>query len=725
MKLKNYLLLLFLFPCFSLIAQYTNWEKFSSGKFIREIKSDHENMWVGCSAGLIKVDLITNETVIYNKVNSPYIAPTNVGGASIDFDIDSSLWVGSANGLYHFKDETWSVFDTSNSEITTNFISTIAIDNQGRKYIGQNGFDIFENGNWTHYDTNNSGLLGNSVNHILPTEDGAVWFGINKFSVQESGLSKWENGQWESFNTTTQSVLPYNAYILDLEEDHDGILWVGTSKGIISFDGNDWVTYDEDNGSIPNNNIIDIEITPDGKIVALLKGAGLNSNIIIEFDGTNWSSTNTDQIPNNNLLDEIAFDKNGKFWIGGVNLFNKNPNNVDYQLVYTGDYSIKDNNVGSITQRQDGIYWMSTYSYLHKFDGSNWSSYPLDNFETYGAILEIALDDNEDVWIASNKGVFFFDENEWVRYYPGNSNLLSDNIISLKFSNGKIVVGTSDEGISIFDGTNWQNFSTVNSSILSNELNKMTTDANGIIWISYYNEDLGISKFDGNNWTHFDLVQNGMPNNDVDVLAFDNDNHLWVGLDGANLAKYDGTNWTLTNLSDYGLILHNYLQDIEFDDQNRPWIGSTSGAVFIDGNIAYEYNVFNSGMAGSYVIDLFIDNEGNTWFSSIEGLSVYKDGGVILSQKKILSESQSILNLNVFPNPTSNLINLQYELQESDDVFIEVLDLSGNILTSSFLSNQIIGTHHKKINLEKFNSGIYFIKITTSKSAQVKKVILY
>ncbi len=67
--------------------------------------------------------------------------------------------------------------------------------------------------------------------------------------------------------------------------------------------------------------------------------------------------------------------------------------------------------------------------------------------------------------------------------------------------------------------------------------------------------------------------------------------------------------------------------------------------------------------------------------------------------------------VSVFPNPSENLINLQFELSKSQVLSFEILDMAGRRL---FLNteNNPAGTITRTIHLDKLEKGMYLIKIS-------------
>lgn len=76
----------------------------------------------------------------------------------------------------------------------------------------------------------------------------------------------------------------------------------------------------------------------------------------------------------------------------------------------------------------------------------------------------------------------------------------------------------------------------------------------------------------------------------------------------------------------------------------------------------------------------------------------------------ILEVSEIQNPITITPNPTYDRITIQH----SEPIIVEVMNANGK---------KILKTDSKEINLSKYNSGIYFIKITTNKQIITKKIV--
>ena len=74
-------------------------------------------------------------------------------------------------------------------------------------------------------------------------------------------------------------------------------------------------------------------------------------------------------------------------------------------------------------------------------------------------------------------------------------------------------------------------------------------------------------------------------------------------------------------------------------------------------------------------------------------------------------------SITLFPNPTNNILNIKiYENRNVEISKIEITNLLGQIVFSEEKSNT-------KIDVSKFQSGIYLLKLTTNKGSWSGKFI--
>jgi hypothetical protein len=85
--------------------------------------------------------------------------------------------------------------------------------------------------------------------------------------------------------------------------------------------------------------------------------------------------------------------------------------------------------------------------------------------------------------------------------------------------------------------------------------------------------------------------------------------------------------------------------------------------------------------------------------------------------------AQGIESLMIYPNPADKIVNIQFSTIVKQSIKIRLISTLGEIIFIENLQNYS-GDYSKKINLEGYSKGIYFIKIISEKGIGVKKIII-
>ena len=132
---KDYLLFIIL-VCFtiSIEAQNPQWIQYTNGNDVWALADEGNILWIGTFGGLVKLDKTTGTSTFYNNANSdlPYNYVTDIA-----IDDNGTKWIGTYyGGMAAFDGINWVIYNTSNSGLPNNFIHSIAIDANGTKCIG-------------------------------------------------------------------------------------------------------------------------------------------------------------------------------------------------------------------------------------------------------------------------------------------------------------------------------------------------------------------------------------------------------------------------------------------------------------------------------------------------------------------------------------------------------------------------------------------------------------
>ena len=83
----------------TLYSEEPQWINYTNGDIITVLVEEGEFIWVGTNGGVIKINKSTKETVFYNSSNSGL--PDN-RVTSISIDDSGNKWIGTSTGLVKF-----------------------------------------------------------------------------------------------------------------------------------------------------------------------------------------------------------------------------------------------------------------------------------------------------------------------------------------------------------------------------------------------------------------------------------------------------------------------------------------------------------------------------------------------------------------------------------------------------------------------------------------------
>jgi hypothetical protein len=89
-----------------------------------------------------------------------------------------------------------------------------------------------------------------------------------------------------------------------------------------------------------------------------------------------------------------------------------------------------------------------------------------------------------------------------------------------------------------------------------------------------------------------------------------------------------------------------------------------------------------------------------------------------------INENIKIDRIESYPNPTTDVLNLRFELTNKNLVSVNLLDITGKVLTNKSFGNLSSGTYNESFNTSSFTSGIYFIEVTVGNERIVNRFIV-
>jgi len=593
---------------------------------VNSIATDKDAVWIGTREGLSHFDgtnwtsYTRSEGLASNKVNDLLV------------DNAGNLWVATNNGVSRFDGESWETF-TKKAELMDNRVTSMAMDNENRIWFcskyDEKGMTVYENGEflwhtmwsegvkipsheinvvasdseghiWLGWDsgcakldngswisyTVQDGLAGEAVQEIYPGDNGAVWLKFEDSS--DVGMSRYYNGGFQTYSTDNgltenrpktvhetadgsvwfafstaltrltgdqwkehfiQDRLLSNT-IFDIAEATDGTLWLGTEYGLTHFDGDNFYTYTEADGLL-SNRVDNVEIAADGSLWCLAYGQYLT-----HFDGLTFS-----YIPDpvdesiNAVFYDIKIDRNGVLW------------------------GLKGRG-GQFTDRKGETYFMlpRETTGIYSYDGVSWQSHTFPDNSRFNTIVlkDIAFDEENILWAATDTGLVRFDGNEWSHHVVDGPIHSRVNDMAVDLENVKWFM--TNAGISSYENSEWQHYLLRSENMQYPEIVRFTRvlidpKTNKKWFIAGIPND-GIYSYDGHEFEyHTDFFADQRTQIDMDGV-------LWrVSAEGVE--SYDGVELK-TYTTDDGLLTNKYIQ-MHIDQNNIKWFFSREGLTSFDG----------------------------------------------------------------------------------------------------------------------------------------------
>ena len=482
--------------------------------------------------------------------------------------------------------------------------------------------------------TINDGLSQGTVHTLLQDKQGRIWIGtddgLNVYNGYEIKVYKYKENDPNSIA---------NGYILKLAEDKYGNIWVATIGGVskINLKENKITNYyhGKDKGNLSDNNVYDILVTSDNKILlATSNGIDIYNEKTDQFS----SLIEDKKLLSNKHIYEIEEDNQGNLWVGTKSGLNK----IDIKTKEVENISIlnkghNDITIYSVFFDNSKYIWIGTMqSGIFRIDikTKEVKKYIVDKASEEGTtVRDVIIDSRGDIWAASSQGLAKYEKNkdEFTLYkkdiYDANS--LCDNMINsiIEDKTGLLWIGTYS-GISIFDASNKVKHYKVNpsdpNSIASNMINGIYKDTQGLVWVGTNSE--GLSVLDRENDKTYQLnINNGLSSNKVyDIKG--KDNIIYISTDkGVNIVDKEAKTIKLYN-SNNGLKSEN-VRTILVDDNNYIWAGTMDGASIIntdtDEIIDLSYIWESLGIYDKLNGCIFKDSNGIYWVGN------FIDGGMI------------------------------------------------------------------------------------------------
>lgn len=224
----------------------SSWKNFSEYSPVQIAIDKDNNAWSACS--LFSGSLVFSDgsvAVSYTDQNSGI--PSNwVTGVAVDNY--NHVWAGcNYTGVGEYDGVSW-VKHLSASETGGGRLGMACSSDNTVWMISADSLYSYSNGVWVSTAVPGFKLgTTNMLSDLLCAGDGSVWLGTSF-----NGVGHYKDGAW-TFYSVAQGMP--DTTVLSIALDSAGVLWVGTTKGLTSFDGSTWSTRTTENWVLPSNRV--------------------------------------------------------------------------------------------------------------------------------------------------------------------------------------------------------------------------------------------------------------------------------------------------------------------------------------------------------------------------------------------------------------------------------------------------------------------------------------
>lgn len=492
-------------------------------------------LWIGTGAGLNRYRPESDDFEHWENNPLDEYALHDGHVSALSAGRNGQLWIGTSRGLSRFDPDKQiftrfysEYFDYGShpelaSELDRSGVNALFTDTDGSLWIGTQGNGIFHLGTdreLSQYrpSSDSNSLPSHDVSSILRDSNGRLWLGT------AAGLARWR-GDLAGFERLARNPADPQSLSSDevttLFQDRSGMLWVGTAGGGISRTALQLANFGRliheplSDNSLSHNSVLDMAEDSAGNIwLATFEGLD-RYNPLHETWQHFRHDPNDPRSLSSDRVQALALDASGQLWIGSVN----------------GDVDILDPVTGKATALKS-------------------PDVPGEKFSLY-RIWRITPDDNGDVWIATEDGLFLVDGQRHAiksQFTLADLDSLGSAVVRsiLPSRDGRIWFGTQGGGLQGYDPDTKKSFGLRYeagnpSSLSNNNVYALYEDDAGDLWVGTANGLNRLARVDkdaGRNHFQSFSERNGLPSAAIYGILPDRQGNLWLSTN-QGISRYD------------------------------------------------------------------------------------------------------------------------------------------------------------------------------------------
>lgn len=480
------------------------------------------------------------------------------GVVSIHKDQKGVVWLGTGKGVCQLSGDSIINFDVD-SALTASTILNIREGANGSLWFCTTTNGLFRwNGSFMVHINRLSGLGHNYVFDVMPLGKYDAWiFGYD-------GLYYLKNNEAKVLKTGTA---PAGSIFYCYQRDKAGNIWIGTSKGVLKYDGENFTRLTTDNGLV-NEAIWKILQDREGNMWFASR-----SNGVSKLNSERFKLYHPDYFPDLHV-NAVFRDRSGGMWLGtrkGIILWKDG----DYTIFRDKD-GLSSENIRDFDEDSKGNIYMATNYGVTKYDGKKFTAY-YSEVNKLNSCWDITVD-NDRVWIGTTKGPAVL-ENGYITQ-PYNGVAFDNNVFDICRKDNGLWFAYED-GLLKFDGKKFTQLKS-GDGFFDGRVRSIKLDESNRLW---FGTNDGVFRWDGIDLKNYN-TKDGLLSEAIYSLDFQKDGSLWVG-QAKGLSRLTFYNNELEDVIRYSkdqgfLGLECNHNSIWMDPDGKVWVGTLNGLVEYD-----------------------------------------------------------------------------------------------------------------------------------------------
>lgn len=691
-------------------------------------------IWVGTSDGFYAFD--GNHMHGYKIPDEEGLGGYFSSVTSLAAAPDSTLWIGSRRGIYHFNMGEERIHKVTPNGLPDNpDVLQMVFDKEGYLWSIMNGrvykIDVKTN----HSECIGEGMVSPSC--ITVTRNGTVWLGDH-----EGRLYRYDSTiqRLRSYNIEPEGVQTFTSVVSITEMRNGHLALTSANDGVCIFSPDKFtakmlLTRDDEGSPI----VAHTACTPDGDNLWI----GTERGVIIynirnkQVSGIRQSRYAVNSLSDNSVHTLFVDHENGVWagtYFGGIDRISTSQHNFTVYMPEDEDVDV----VREIRGDHFGHVWVGTEDgglYLldkerEKLREANidWGGNP-PPFNVQGMAL---LDD--DLWVSSiTNGIYVVDTKNMRlkrRYEKTNKSQQGQKMSmkSLCYQNGTLFAA-SWSGVYIFD-EKAEDFN-IMPELRGVNAQRLYADRHGNVWVASY--DKGLWKIQQDQNGKWKGKQTAFTYMCATAIVEDSRGTYWVGTDMYGLMSYDDKTGKTEPWAQSSQLSKEYVTNITEDTHHRLWINTFNGL--------YSYNlskkVLNhvtmaNGLPSNYLsyASGYVDTDGSVYIGTYKGMIAFNPALFIMSRERL---KPYFLNLyvngkHILPNDETGILKQtlfmtkELTLSRSQNTFTIYYAVpsyrSGEIVWYRYRLNPdepwVVTDNAQPIQLANLSTGTYRITLQAS-----------